>query len=91
MPEAPELSGIFGVSTAFAPSYEIMVVLRFCCGVAFGGNLPLAVSILTEFMPQTHRSRSLVLLQLFMEAPPECLSCVLLRQAHVRCDRRLAP
>lgn len=61
------LSAIFGVATAAAPNYAWMMALRFSAGFAFGGNLPLAVSLVTEFFPSSHRSQALIMLQLFME------------------------
>lgn len=61
------LSAVFGVATAAAPSYAWMMALRFSAGFAFGGNLPLAVSLVTEFFPSSHRSQALIMLQLFME------------------------
>lgn len=62
------LSALLGAASAFAPSFGYMLAVRFCAGAAFGGNLPLAVSMITELFPPSTVPRCLILLQLFMEA-----------------------
>ena len=61
------LSAIFGAATVLVPNYEWMLVSRFVAGCAFGGNFPIAVSLITELVPTSHRSQCLILLQFFME------------------------
>merc|ERR1712054_87081 len=47
------LAGILGTTTALAPNFHAMMALRFLTGIAIGGNLPLAVSMLSECMPES--------------------------------------
>ena len=48
--------GILTTATAFATSYEQLLVLRFVDGLAIGGMLPLAWSLNIEFVPKKMRS-----------------------------------
>jgi len=48
--------GVLTMATAFARSYEALLVLRFVDGFAIGGMLPLAWALNIEFVPQTMRS-----------------------------------
>ena len=66
------LTSAFGVASSFAPGFASYCVLRLLTGIAIGGNLPLAVSIVSEMLPPSARERSVVGLQLFNEArrPP---------------------
>ena len=48
--------GILTCATAYAGSYEQLLVLRFVDGLAIGGMLPLAWSLNIEFVPKKMRS-----------------------------------
>lgn len=51
--------GVFGVSTAFAPSYPWLLILRFLVGVNLS-SVPLSLAYFLEFVPARHRSKSVV-------------------------------
>ncbi len=48
--------GILTIATAFARSYEALLVLRFLDGFAIGGMLPIAWALNIEFVPKRMRS-----------------------------------
>jgi MFS transporter, putative metabolite:H+ symporter len=56
---------IFGLLSAFAPSWEWLAILRFITGIGLGGALPLDFSLYAEFLPRENRGRNLVLLESF--------------------------
>src|ERR671915_2397404 len=56
---------LFGLLSAFAPSWEWLAILRFLTGFGLGGALPLDFSLYAEFLPRTNRGRNLVLLESF--------------------------
>jgi MFS transporter, putative metabolite:H+ symporter len=56
---------LFGLLSAFAPSWEWLLVLRFVTGFGLGGALPLDFSLYAEFLPTENRGRNLVLLESF--------------------------
>jgi putative MFS transporter len=56
---------VFGLLSAFAPSWEWLLVLRFVTGFGLGGALPLDFSLYAEFLPTENRGRNLVLLESF--------------------------
>lgn len=57
--------GIFGLLSAFAPSFEALLVLRLLTGVAVGGTLPVDYALMAEFLPSRSRGRWLVMLEGF--------------------------
>ncbi len=57
--------GIFGLLSAFAPSFGALLALRFLTGVAVGGTLPVDYALMAEFLPSRSRGRWLVLLEGF--------------------------
>jgi MFS transporter, putative metabolite:H+ symporter len=59
------LFAIFGLLSAFAPSWEWLAVLRFLTGFGLGGALPLDFSLYAEFLPTENRGRNLVILESF--------------------------
>jgi MFS transporter, putative metabolite:H+ symporter len=59
------LFALFGLLSAFAPSWEWLAVLRFLTGFGLGGALPLDFSLYAEFLPRENRGRNLVLLESF--------------------------
>jgi putative MFS transporter len=59
------LDAVFGILSAFAPSFPILLALRFCTGAAVGGTLPVDYAMLAEFLPATRRGRWLVGLEAF--------------------------
>jgi putative MFS transporter len=56
---------LFGLLSAFAPSWEWLLVLRFVTGFGLGGALPLDFSLYAEFLPTKNRGRNLVILESF--------------------------
>ncbi len=56
---------VFGVLSIFAPSFEILLVLRFLTGIAVGGTLPVDYAMIAEFLPAKSRGRWLVGLEGF--------------------------
>lgn len=56
---------VFGSLSAFAPSFEILLVLRFLTGMAVGGTLPVDYAMMAEFLPPKNRGRWLVFLESF--------------------------
>jgi putative MFS transporter len=57
--------GAFGLLSAFAPSFEALLLLRFLTGAAVGGTLPVDYALMAEFLPRRSRGRWLVLLEGF--------------------------
>ncbi|MGR9172747.1 MFS transporter [Hyphomicrobiales bacterium] len=56
---------VFGTLSIFAPSFAILLVLRFLTGAAVGGTLPVDYAMMAEFLPAKNRGRWLVLLEGF--------------------------
>ncbi len=56
---------VFGLLSAFAPGFEVLLVLRFLTGVAVGGTLPVDSAMMAEFLPSKNRGRWLVMLEGF--------------------------
>lgn len=47
---------------AFAPNLTYLLILRFLVGIGLGGQLPVAVSLVSEYIPSQVRGRFIVLL-----------------------------
>ncbi len=56
---------VFGLLSVFAPSFAILLVLRFLTGIAVGGTLPVDYAMMAEFLPPKNRGRWLVFLEGF--------------------------
>ncbi|WP_269913918.1 MFS transporter [Acinetobacter sp. HY1485] len=50
---------------AFAPNLTYLLILRFLVGIGLGGQLPVAVSLVSEYIPSQVRGRFIVLLESF--------------------------
>ncbi len=50
---------------AFAPDKSVLLVLRFLTGVGLGGQLPVAVTLVSEYAPAAQRGKLVVLLESF--------------------------
>ena len=61
------LTLVFGIGSCAAVGFYSFCALRLLTGFAIGGNLPLAVSIVSELLPPSVRERSVVALQMFNE------------------------
>ncbi|HEX6288109.1 MAG TPA: MFS transporter [Herpetosiphonaceae bacterium] len=59
------LDAVFGLASALAPSYGLLVAFRFLTGFAVGGTLPVDYSLLAEYVPAKDRGRFLVYLESF--------------------------
>jgi putative MFS transporter len=59
------IDSVFGLASAFAPSFAWLVILRTLTGFGVGGTLPVDYSIFAEYLPPEKRGRSLVLLESF--------------------------
>jgi putative MFS transporter len=51
--------------SAFAPSYELLLLARVIAGLGLGGELPVASTLVSEFAPRASRGRFIVLLESF--------------------------
>lgn len=59
---------IYSVATAlcaFAPNLTWLLVFRFIVGIGLGGQLPVAVALMSEYLPASVRGRFIVLLESF--------------------------
>jgi len=56
---------VFGLLSAFAPNFGVLLALRFMTGVAVGGTLPVDYAMMAEFLPAKNRGRWLVMLEGF--------------------------
>ncbi|WP_250157499.1 MFS transporter [Tianweitania aestuarii] len=56
---------VFGLLSVFAPSFGVLLVLRFLTGAAVGGTLPVDYAMMAEFLPARNRGRWLVMLEGF--------------------------
>lgn len=56
---------IFGLLSIFAPSFGVLLLLRFLTGAAVGGTLPVDYAMMSEFLPARSRGRWLVMLEGF--------------------------
>jgi MFS transporter, putative metabolite:H+ symporter len=59
------VDALFGLASAFAPSFPVLLALRFVTGAAVGGTLPVDYAMMAEFLPPTRRGRWLVMLEGF--------------------------
>ncbi len=59
------ISAVFGLLSAFSPSFVWLLVLRALTGFGVGGTLPVDYSIFAEYLPPKNRGRYLVLLESF--------------------------
>jgi len=59
------IDSIFGLLSAFSPSFIWLVILRAITGFGVGGTLPVDYSIFAEYLPSKKRGRYLVLLESF--------------------------
>lgn len=59
------LDALFGLLSAIAPSFTLLVVFRFLTGFAVGGTLPVDYSLLAEYVPTKQRGKFLVYLESF--------------------------
>ncbi|MBF7681774.1 MFS transporter [Acinetobacter sp. B5B] len=59
---------VYSIATAccaFAPNLSWLLLFRFIVGIGLGGQLPVAVSLVSEYMPAQVRGRFIVLLESF--------------------------
>ncbi len=56
---------VFGLLSVFAPSFTLLLTLRFLTGMAVGGTLPVDYAMMAEFLPARNRGRWLVMLEGF--------------------------
>lgn len=59
------IDSLFGLLSAFAPTYAVLLVLRALTGFGVGGTLPVDYAITAEFLPRKVRGRWLVYLESF--------------------------
>ncbi|KAA0972508.1 MFS transporter [Aureimonas fodinaquatilis] len=59
------VDAIFSLASVFAPSFGILLALRFVTGLAVGGTLPVDYAMMAEFLPSRRRGRWLVMLEGF--------------------------
>ena len=58
-------TGLCGFAGRFNNVYETLLIFRFLVGFGLGGQLPVAVTLVSEFAPSKQRGRFLVLLESF--------------------------
>jgi MFS transporter, AAHS family, 4-hydroxybenzoate transporter len=54
--------GVFTIATALAPSFGVLVVLRFLAGLGLGGAMPSFISLTSEYSPRRQRAVIVALL-----------------------------
>ena len=59
------VDAVFGLLSAFAPNFELLLACRFLTGLAVGGTLPVDYAMMAEFLPAHRRGRWLVALEGF--------------------------
>ncbi|MBN1372236.1 MAG: MFS transporter [Anaerolineaceae bacterium] len=59
------IDSVFGLASAFSPSFIWLLILRMFTGFGVGGTLPVDYSIFAEYLPARKRGRYLVLLEAF--------------------------
>jgi putative MFS transporter len=59
------LDSLFGLLSALAPSFPVLIVLRFLTGFGVGGTLPVDYAMFSEYLPTEKRGRYLVYLESF--------------------------
>jgi putative MFS transporter len=59
------LDSLFGLLSALAPSFPVLLVLRFLTGFGVGGTLPVDYAMFSEYLPTKQRGRYLVYLESF--------------------------
>lgn len=59
------IDAIFGLASAAANSFEMLLAFRFLTGLAVGGTLPVDYAMMAEFLPAKRRGRWLVALEGF--------------------------
>lgn len=59
------MDAVFGIASAFAPDFQMLLLLRFLTGIAVGGTLPVDYAMMAEFLPPSRRGRWLVMLEGF--------------------------
>lgn len=59
------IDAVFGLASAAAPNFAVLVALRFVTGLAVGGTLPVDYAMMAEFLPARRRGRWLVGLEGF--------------------------
>jgi len=58
-------NGLFGVISAFAPSFIWLLLFRFAAGFGVGGSIPIVFSYFAEFFTSERRSSYLIYLAMF--------------------------
>ncbi|MFA6505988.1 MAG: MFS transporter [Treponemataceae bacterium] len=56
---------IFGLASAFAPNFTVLLILRALTGFGVGGTLPVDYGMFSEYLPAEKRGSRLVLLESF--------------------------
>ncbi len=56
---------LFGLASAFAPNFAVLVILRALTGFGVGGTLPVDYGMFSEYLPAEKRGSRLVLLESF--------------------------
>ncbi|XP_071533141.1 synaptic vesicle glycoprotein 2C-like isoform X2 [Panulirus ornatus] len=59
------VNAIFGIMTAFMPTYGTFMTTRLCSGIGIGGGIPIVFAYYCEFVTQAERGRHLSWLLVF--------------------------
>ena len=70
------IGGVSGLIGTFIGSFGWLLVVMFCLGFGIGGNIPVDGAILAEFLPLSHRGRTMVSLSVFW-ALGEFVACLI--------------
>jgi VNT family MFS transporter (synaptic vesicle glycoprotein 2) len=58
-------NGVFGLASAFSPSYAVFLLFRFLSGVGVGGSFPVVFSYFSEFFSRKSRGPFVIVLAAF--------------------------
>lgn len=50
------LFGVFSIATAFAPTYDLLLLARLATGLGFGGAMPNLIAVASEIAPPSRRA-----------------------------------
>lgn len=59
------IDSLFGLLSALAPNFAVLLIFRFLTGLGVGGTLPVDYAIFSEYAPTRNRGRYLVYLESF--------------------------
>jgi putative MFS transporter len=70
------IATLFGISSAFSPSYEWYIALRLIAGIGLGASAPIDFALFMEFVPSKNRGTIMILLNVYWSIGSS-LACIL--------------